>query len=77
MQPAAQLIITLSPDGQIQVNGPIDNKLLCYGMLDSAKDAIRDRLAQQTSEIEIADSGLINRLDGAHNGCAGPHNRVG
>lgn len=28
--------------GQVQVAGPIDNKLLCYGILERAKDAIRD-----------------------------------
>jgi hypothetical protein len=37
-----QLVISLLPGGQINVNGPVGNKILCYGMLDLAKDAIRD-----------------------------------
>jgi hypothetical protein len=37
-----QLVITLSPDGNVNVQGPIENKLLCYGLLEAAKDAIRN-----------------------------------
>lgn len=36
-----ELRIGLTEDGQIVVGGPIDDKILCYGMLESAKDAIR------------------------------------
>ena len=36
------LVITLTPDGKVGVGGPINDKLLCYGLLESAKDAIRD-----------------------------------
>jgi hypothetical protein len=36
------LIITILPDGRVNVHGPIENKFLCYGMLESAKDAIRE-----------------------------------
>ena len=37
---APQLVITLQPNGHIQVQGPLDNKLACYGMLEMAKEAI-------------------------------------
>jgi len=37
----AELVIRQLPNGQIQVSGPIQDKLLCYGMLECAKDAIR------------------------------------
>lgn len=40
--PPVQLVITMTPDGQVQVSGPLQNKVLCYGMLESARDAIRD-----------------------------------
>ena len=36
------IVITLTPDGKVGVGGPINDKLLCYGLLESAKDAIRD-----------------------------------
>jgi len=35
------LTVMLEEDGQIGVNGPIDNKILCYGMLELAKQAIQ------------------------------------
>lgn len=36
-----KLTITLSPNGKVQVEGPIDQVMLCYGLLDVAKDVIR------------------------------------
>lgn len=40
MQP--ELTITFNPDGTVQVRGPLNNKVLCYGMLEAARDAVRD-----------------------------------
>jgi hypothetical protein len=41
--PPVTLAVTFDPaTGQVQVGGPIDNKGLCYMMLECAKDAIRD-----------------------------------
>lgn len=37
-----KLIIELEANGQVTVNGPIQNKLLCYGLLEAAKDAIKE-----------------------------------
>jgi len=51
MEPQAQLLITLMVDGTVQVSGPIDNKLLCYGLLGCAQDAIREYKAKQTTNI--------------------------
>ena len=36
-----QLIIDIA-NGQVRVSGPIHDKVLCYGLLEAAKDAIRD-----------------------------------
>ena len=44
------LTITLSPGGQINVNGPIQDKVLCYGLLEFAKDLIR---VYQKPTIEV------------------------
>ena len=44
------LKITLSPNGQINVNGPIHDKVLCYGLLEFAKDLIR---VYQNPTIEV------------------------
>ena len=42
VKPEIVLTITLSPSGLISVNGPIQDKVLAYGMLEYAKDAIYD-----------------------------------
>lgn len=39
---AVELKITIDDAGQLNVNGPIANKMMCYGMLEVAKDAIRE-----------------------------------
>lgn len=35
-----KLEITLYPDGRINVNGPLEDKIFCLGLMDLAKDAI-------------------------------------
>jgi hypothetical protein len=40
--PEATLIITYQAGGPVQVTGPIENKVLCYGMLEAARDLIKD-----------------------------------
>jgi hypothetical protein len=35
-----QIIITVKPDGNLDVTGPLNEKLLCYGMLELAKEII-------------------------------------
>ena len=37
-----QLVITLKGVAGVEVHGPIADKVLCYGMLEMAKDAIRE-----------------------------------
>lgn len=49
----ATLTITLTPDGQVQVHGPLGNKGLCYMMLECAKDAIRDYEVKQKAAIQV------------------------
>ena len=37
-----QLIVTPNDDGQIQVQGPLADKIACYGLLEIAKEAVRN-----------------------------------
>ena len=37
-----KLTISLLSDGQVTVNGPLTEKMQCYGMLECARDAIRE-----------------------------------
>lgn len=54
-----QLTVTMSDAGEIGVNGPITNQLLCFGLLEMAKVAIvshaeqNKRLVQPISGITL------------------------
>ena len=53
-----QLFIT-HVDGRTEVKGPVGDKLLCYGLLEEAKDAIRRFCEQQqASPIVLAQPGV-------------------
>jgi hypothetical protein len=47
----AQLLITLHENGQIQVEGPLENRILCYGLLECARDALRDMKPAEPKRI--------------------------
>jgi len=36
----AQITITMTSDGKVHLQGPIQNKVLCYGLLEIAKETI-------------------------------------
>ena len=38
---AMELIIRIDDAGQLSVSGPIDNKIVCYGLLEAARDAVQ------------------------------------
>ena len=38
----ATLVITFCEDGSVRADGPLNNKLLSYGLLESAKDIVRN-----------------------------------
>ena len=43
-----ETVITITlKDGQLAVTGPLDNKLLMYGLLEAAKDIVRASKDQQ------------------------------
>jgi hypothetical protein len=40
--PPITLVLTLDPmSGQVHLSGPLQNRMLCYGMMELAKDALR------------------------------------
>ena len=52
--PQIQLTITFDTDtGSINVTGPIENKMLSYGLLESARDAILDFNVKKTADQRI------------------------
>lgn len=42
MSQKVQLVIEMDENRQIKVSGPIQDKIACYGLLEAAKDAIKD-----------------------------------
>jgi hypothetical protein len=57
-----QIIIELDAQGQISVGGPIHDKVLCYGLLEAAKDAVRDHVARLAREKTIKTNGVVDIL---------------
>ena len=49
-----ELRIIMDENGQINVSGPIDNKVLAYGLLECAKDAIFQAQQQSQNRIQPA-----------------------
>lgn len=49
-----ELTIVFCPQtGQISLNGPMGNKLMCYGMLEMAKDLVRSYDPAKQSQILV------------------------
>jgi len=45
-QPRAVLTITLNANGSVSINGPINDKIFCYGLLEAARKALDDYQGQ-------------------------------
>lgn len=52
-EPLPKLMIEVMPDGSVQVQGPIQNRMLCYGLLEAAKDAIRRHGDQPQPLVQV------------------------
>lgn len=55
------LIIEQLPNGAVKVSGPIGQKALCYGLLECAKDAVRDFCDKQAQKNVIEIPSLIRK----------------
>lgn len=58
------LTIRMTPQG-VRVEGPLEQRVMLYGMLEAARDVIRDYTPQP---IEIAGPGLTRQLVPQRNG---------
>jgi hypothetical protein len=47
-----ELKITVIPGEAPQITGPLKDKMLCYAMLEIARDAIKDFVDQEQSMIQ-------------------------
>lgn len=41
------LTIKMTPDGQISVEGPLENKILCLGLLEIAKSTVMNHKVEE------------------------------
>ena len=57
--PAITLTITMDENSAISVNGPINNALLCYGLIEAGKIAITEHAKQQQNRVQPAPAGLV------------------
>lgn len=58
------LTITFDPDANsIKVDGPINNKMVAYGMLEQAKDAIRKLHEAAADQSRIVPAQIGARLN--------------
>jgi hypothetical protein len=63
-----QMIITLNDDGRINLQGPINNKIAAYGLLELAKDAIKEYHEQQARRVQPATPDQLAALTQQGNG---------
>lgn len=50
----AELHIVLDDMGRVSITGPIDNQILCYGLLTMAHDALVERARATQQRIQPA-----------------------
>lgn len=56
---AAQITITLYKDGRVQMNGPLENKVICLGLLAVGTDQVNRYVLKQ---IEAVDPAIIEKF---------------
>jgi hypothetical protein len=45
------LVIAMDDKGQVSVTGPLENRMLCYGLLGMAREVIQQQGAKEPSRI--------------------------
>ena len=62
-QKPIQLIITAMPNGKVNLTGPINNRLLCYGLLRMAEEILYDfSRAQKVDLIKPTSDNVIDLI---------------
>lgn len=57
----ARLVIDMNAKGLVKVMGPIGNKLLCYGLLEAARDSIAAFKGEPEPKIRIPKLEIVSR----------------
>lgn len=56
-----QLVVTLHPNGQVSISGPLDNRIFCLGLLEMAKDVLAKFAAEKEPRIIRPDLRVLAR----------------
>ena len=48
-----KLTITIDRNGQVRVEGPINDSILCFGLMEAAKDVIRHYISEKRTQSRI------------------------
>lgn len=56
----AQLTITLDDKGSISVNGPLDQLMLCYGLIEMARDTVRRNADEKAKRVQVPSLGDVS-----------------
>jgi hypothetical protein len=56
--PVVKIEIVLTATNQLQLSGPLEDKVLMYGLLERAKDIVRAHQTQAASRVELASGPL-------------------
>jgi hypothetical protein len=59
-----EIVITMDEAGRVSVNGPLENKILCFGLLEVAKEAIKDFEAPKVKPATADDLARFTLLKG-------------
>lgn len=57
-----KIIIELGDDQKINISGPLENKVLCYGLLEMGKDLVRDYKAKMVITPSLVGPGVVTPL---------------
>lgn len=49
--PPIQIVISMTQDGQVSVNGPLENKVLMLGLLEIAKDLVLKHKPEEAPRV--------------------------
>jgi hypothetical protein len=50
------------PGQEPEITGPLHNKMLCYGLLEAARDAIKDFKPEEVSRIAVPELRPLQNL---------------
>lgn len=59
-----KLTVSVHDDGSVKLSGPLENKVLCMGILECAKDAVRDfqhgnQIKSELKRLEVQNKALM------------------